>query len=148
MVNILGFMGLIPFVSIPIMIWILQDQGSLSGYDITNTKTHLLYLFTLYSGGIALFMAGAIWGRTVNTNPTKALPLVASNIIALFVIALGLLLVDSIWFVIVGLMLAHGLNWVFEPRQLHPNAERHYVSLRSVLTSIVTLCHVWIYCLF
>ncbi|PMG00631.1 hypothetical protein BCV02_03655 [Vibrio breoganii] len=91
----------------------------------------------MYSAGIALFMAGAVWGRSVDSKQPDSLPLVASNAITLVVIGLGLLAYHSPVTLLIGIGLAHGFNLLFEPKRDNPS----YQKLRVVLTSVVLTSH-------
>ena len=127
MITILGYMGLIPFVFLPL----------LYGFSASTYSFHFLMTFSVYSAGIAIFMAGAVWGRSVDSKQPAPLPLVASNIITLVVIGLGLLAYHNPTILLIGLGLAHGFNLFFEPKRDNPS----YQNLRVVLTSVVLTCH-------
>ncbi|MEZ9630161.1 DUF3429 domain-containing protein [Vibrio breoganii] len=127
MTTILGYMGLIPFVFLPL----------LYGFSANGSSFHFLMTFLVYSAGIALFMAGAVWGRSVDSKEPDSLPLVASNAITLVVIGLGLLAYHSPVALLIGIGLAHGFNLLFEPKRENPS----YQKLRVVLTSVVLTSH-------
>ncbi|GEA52132.1 hypothetical protein VIN01S_29360 [Vibrio inusitatus NBRC 102082] len=127
MTTTLGYMGLIPFIFLPL----------LYGYSVNDYSFHFLMTFLVYSGGIAIFMAGAVWGRCVDSKQPKSLPLVASNVITLVVIGLGLLAYHSPVVLLIGIGLAHGFNLMFEPKRDNPS----YQTLRVILTSVVLASH-------
>ncbi|ANO35210.1 hypothetical protein A6E01_18740 [Vibrio breoganii] len=127
MTTILGYMGLIPFIFLPLLF----------GFSAEGSSFHFLMPFLMYSAGIALFMAGAVWGRCVDAKAPDSLPLVASNVISLVVIGLGLLAYHSPVALLIGIGLAHGFNLLFEPKRENPS----YQKLRVVLTSVVLTSH-------
>ncbi len=127
MTYILGYMGLIPFILLPIF---LAFAGSFGAF-------HTLITFVGYSAGIAIFMAGANWGRTVDEENPSKLILATSNLITLGVIGLCLFAFYSFPALIVGIGIAHGLNLVFEAKREHPR----YQKLRVILTSVVLVSH-------
>ncbi|GAM61014.1 hypothetical protein JCM19232_3956 [Vibrio ishigakensis] len=98
---------------------------------------HILTSFVGYSAGIAIFMAGANWGRTVDMDEPSKLVLATSNLITLAVIGLCLFVFYSFPALIIGIGIAHGLNLVFEAKR--ENAK--YQKLRIILTTVVLVSH-------
>ncbi|GEM79111.1 DUF3429 domain-containing protein [Vibrio superstes] len=127
MIYILGYMGLVPFILLPVLFGLTHSQASF----------HFIMSFLIYSAGIALFMAGAVWGRCVDRTVPEKRSLVASNVITLGVIALGLFVFYSPMVLLIGIGLAHGLNLYFEPKRDHPR----YLKLRFILTGVVLTAH-------
>ncbi|GAM54155.1 hypothetical protein JCM19231_3675 [Vibrio ishigakensis] len=78
---------------------------------------HILISFVGYSAGIAIFMAGANWGRTVDMDEPSKLVLATSNLITLAVIGLCLFVFYSFPALIVGIGIAHGLNLSSKPSE-------------------------------
>ncbi|WP_082030199.1 DUF3429 domain-containing protein [Vibrio renipiscarius] len=147
MIKILGFMGLIPFIALPIMAYLAQDSSPpFAGYHAL-VAIHLMYVFLIYSAIIAVFMAGAIWGRTVEQPSPRWVPLLFSNVLALFVLFLALFVTDSALLLIAGLILAHCMNLLFEPfcspqedKRLQDD-KTSYLKLRTILTTVVISSH-------
>lgn len=126
--NILGYMGLIPFIILPIAVLVLDDMS----------RGMAMYGYFAYSAGIAIFMAGALWGRVVDKDRTNNTVLLMSNLITLFVIALSTVSFHNFTVLTLGLILAHGFNYLFEPR----NDNIAYIKLRTILTGVVISSHV------
>ncbi|WP_394242909.1 DUF3429 domain-containing protein [Vibrio astriarenae] len=125
--NTLGYMGLIPFIILPVAVLMLDNMS----------RGMAMYGYFAYSAGIAIFMAGALWGRVVDRDKSNSTVLVMSNLITLFVIALSTVSFHNFTVLTLGLILAHGFNYLFEPRK--ENAA--YIKLRSILTSVVITSH-------
>ncbi len=127
MIYVLDYMGLIPFILLPLAMAVVGGFGAF----------HILISFVGYSAGIAIFMAGANWGRTVDMDEPSKLVLATSNLITLAVIGLCLFVFYSFPALIIGIGIAHGLNLVFEAKR--ENAK--YQKLRIILTTVVLVSH-------
>ncbi|MDO3383310.1 DUF3429 domain-containing protein [Gilvimarinus algae] len=125
--NLLGFAGLIPFVSFTLLSAISYSQ-------------HTAVLLLISYGAIILsFMAGSLWGQAQHDTHSRAGPLIASNALALSGWA-ALYCAVTGWalLALMGLALAFISCWCCERVWLQQ--EPDYQRLRGVLTSIVVLC--------
>ncbi|GAB2662589.1 DUF3429 domain-containing protein [Vibrio panuliri] len=127
MIKKLGYMGLVPFVVLPLML--------LTPQYVTPSLT--TKLFTMYSVCIASFMAGTLWGREVDKPSAKPYMLMVSNGIVLCALAFALIADFKIIGAIMGLMLTHLINFISERKR----GDQRYYHLRKVLTAVVIICH-------
>ncbi|MGL6260321.1 DUF3429 domain-containing protein [Vibrio sp. WXL103] len=127
MKTLLGYMGLVPFLLLPIVILVSHGAASLA----------YLYTFFIYSGAIAIFMAGANWGRVVTLETEHKSVLLMSNLVTLFVIALSIFSPHNPVLVLIGLIVAHIANLVCEPKL----DQEAYMKMRYLLTTGVVLSH-------
>ncbi|MDR9826799.1 DUF3429 domain-containing protein [Vibrio sp. FNV 38] len=127
MKNTLGYMGLIPFTLLPIAVLLLSDMN----------RGLAIYSYFAYSAGIAIFMAGTIWGRVVDDEHPSSAVLLMSNLITLFVIVLSTVSFHNFTVLSIGLLLAHGFNYLFEPNK----SNLSYQKLRKILTTVVISSH-------
>ncbi|ALT00303.1 hypothetical protein AT746_03590 [Lacimicrobium alkaliphilum] len=132
MMRILGYAGSIPFLLLPLFYW---QQWWLSELRIS-------VLFQLYSCLILGFMAGVLWPVLYKSDqPTRRAGWVVSFVVMSF-LAFALLtgsalLIQAVLFLSLRLYeVCAGLD------QAYPCG---YVSLRSQLTAVVILCHLWMY---
>ncbi len=130
MIRKLGYLGLIPFIALPLFLML-----PLSRFGVSDPL--IIRAFTLYSICIAAFMAGTLWGREIDRNAPKQYVLLVSNAVALCVITLALIADTNIYGALIGLTLAHLLNFFCERYKQH---ERYFL-LRKRLTSVVVVCH-------
>ncbi|MGR5168467.1 DUF3429 domain-containing protein [Vibrio astriarenae] len=124
--NILGYMGLIPYIALPAAVLLLNDME----------RGLAIYSYFAYSAGIAIFMSGAIWGRIIESDGENSTALLMSNLITLFVIALSTISFHNFTVFTIGLILAHTFNWFFEPKD-----NEGYLKLRKSLTAMVLISH-------
>ena len=154
LIQILGYLGLVPFL---VPIWFVLNHQSLLGLSPSR-------LFVVYSGVILTFLAGSIWGTIVNrplNSPANyaepdfrhvEVPIglaasfaVISNLIALSV-WLVILISDNYDFAALFALLTGfvivlwmELGWNL---QYSASLKNKYLSLRWKLTLIVTTCHI------
>jgi hypothetical protein len=123
-VKILGYAGLIPFISLAVLSILLTDNGLFINF------------LTLYSFGIFTFLCGA-WWPTIDMQNAKFWRIVLSNLLfltAFFVF----LLVPNQWLAIGACL--YILIWGVEQfSSLIPTLPHTYRRLRTVLTITASL---------
>ncbi|WP_087017422.1 DUF3429 domain-containing protein [Thaumasiovibrio subtropicus] len=127
----LGYAGLIPFIAFTGLAFFSHGQwpGQTIAFPITS--------FILYSGVIAAFMAGTLWGRDIEQKKPRAS--LASNGLALLAFTALLLPTAQTAIALAILALVHLGNWWVERELISPcNA---YLRLRITLTSVVVGTH-------
>ncbi|MBA5763085.1 DUF3429 domain-containing protein [Vibrio sp. 404] len=116
----LSYLGLLPFLVLPL--------GLLTPNLVT--PTHLVQIYTMYSVCIAAFMAGTLWGREVEKPSAKPYMLLVTNGITLCVFAFALIAEVRMVGALIGLTLAHLMNFVCERNK----SNIRYYKVRKALT--------------
>ncbi|WP_445776664.1 DUF3429 domain-containing protein [Shewanella sp.] len=128
----LGFAGLIPFVVLSLLAF---------NHSLLSAE-HVLLGFISYSAIILSFMAGALWGKAVITvlDDNIAKLLIISNVIAIgcWVALLTPFELSALILLLSGYV--YLLYVEFRSTQIATTAR--YMTLRTVLTSVVAICHV------
>ena len=128
----LGFAGLIPFVTLSLLAF---NHSLLS-------PEHTLLGFISYSAIILSFMAGALWGKAVALDLDDGIAklLIISNVIALgcWIALLTPFELSALILLVSGYV--YLLYIEFKAKQL--SATISYITLRTILTSVVAVCHV------
>ena len=128
LIRSLGYAGLIPFLIIPSVVWLVQDR--LPGLAPQA--------FLLYSLAILCFLAGTVWGRAQTTIHPLARHLLVSNLLVLFAVASVLAVAD--WLALILLTLGYLTLLWYERRDA--SIPSWYVAMRMKLTLGVVLAHV------
>jgi hypothetical protein len=123
-INILGYAGLIPFISLAVLSSVLTDNSL------------AIASLALYAFGIFTFLCGA-WWPTADMHDAKFWRIVLSNILFLIAFFTFLLLPDQ-WLAIgAGLFI---LVWAIERfSTLIPKTSDTYSQLRMILTIVASL---------
>ncbi|GGB53885.1 DUF3429 domain-containing protein [Shewanella inventionis] len=128
----LGFAGLIPFVTLSLLAF---NHSLLS-------PEHTLLGFISYSAIILSFMAGALWGKAVALDLDDGIAklLIISNVIALgcWIALLTPFELSALILLVSGYV--YLLYIEFKAKQL--SATTSYITLRTILTSVVAVCHI------
>ena len=128
----LGLAGLIPFVVLSLLAF---------NHSLLSAE-HVLLGFISYSAIILSFMAGALWGKAVVTvlDDNIAKLLIISNVIAIgcWVALLTPFELSALILLLSGYV--YLLYVEFRSTQIATTAR--YMTLRTVLTSVVAICHV------
>nr|WP_159063716.1 DUF3429 domain-containing protein [Thaumasiovibrio occultus] len=125
MKTILGYLGLVPFIVL----------AALTVWSPLTQQSDWVFIFSVYSAGIAIFMAGTLWGRVVDSDSTPVL--LMSNIITLVIIGLLIVATGNQPLMLAGLTACHIANLACEPNK----GNRPYFRLHLILTSVVVLSH-------
>ncbi|MGI2172286.1 DUF3429 domain-containing protein [Shewanella sp. MF05960] len=127
----LGFAGLIPFITLSLLAF---------NHSVLSPE-HTLLGFISYSAIILSFMAGALWGKAVvlNLDDSIAKLLIISNVIALgcWIALLTPFELSALILLVSGYV--YLLYIEFKAKQL--SATTRYITLRTILTSVVVVCH-------
>ena len=127
--KILGFLGLIPFVALPLFVL----TGILAYFE------SYLY-FVQYSAIILSFFGGIHWFAALANNGPKHqlyMAMLPSIVAWLSLIMLdGEMLLSTLSIAYIGVLIYDKYSIVMEKHKII-----EYISLRMVLTSIVVLCH-------
>jgi hypothetical protein len=129
-INILGYAGLIPFISLAVLSSVLTDNSL------------AIASLALYAFGIFTFLCGA-WWPTADMHDAKFWRIVLSNILFLIAFFTFLLLPDQ-WLAIgAGLFI---LVWAIERfSTLIPKTSDTYSQLRMILTIVASLSMITTY---
>jgi len=141
--NSLGYLGLIPFISLLFYFIVLDNAVNQS----------LLLVFSSYSAAIASFLAGTLWGQSLyNQHINRLALLLISNIFTVLVWSAFLLIIFDFFLSGLSVFLAVflGLYWVeksyiwqIQSDQLSKaRAQGGYRHLRQRLTLTVVVCHI------
>ncbi|HAS61457.1 MAG TPA: hypothetical protein DCS35_02110 [Vibrio sp.] len=123
----LSYLGLLPFILLPF--------GLLAPNLIA--PAYLVQVYTVYSVCIAAFMAGTLWGREVDKPSAKPYMLLITNGITLCIFAFALIAEARIIGALIGLVLAHLVNFLCERNK----SNIRYYQLRKALTIGVVSGH-------
>ncbi|MCT8985368.1 DUF3429 domain-containing protein [Shewanella phaeophyticola] len=127
----LGVAGLMPFIVLSLLAF---------NHSVLSPE-HTLLGFISYSAIILSFMAGTLWGKAVvlSTEDNFAKLLIVSNVIALgcWVALLTPFELSALILLFSGYL--YLLFVEFKAKQLSSSAS--YMTLRTILTSVVALCH-------
>jgi len=147
---ILGIAGLIPFILLAVMtvgpfkLSELPFQHSV----LTSWSHPELEIFIAYSAIILSFMAGTLWGRSLDSEQSLATNniVLLSNVIALtawLVLILELINLNELALGILALGFCTLFFFEYHQRnRLYGNNASHYLRYRLFLTTIVVFSHI------
>ncbi|MFD2178985.1 DUF3429 domain-containing protein [Veronia pacifica] len=126
-----GAMGLIPFVSIGMFFPLWPD----------SIQAGLIHLFFSYSVVILAFMAGAVWGSSINKAQSDQTPLSLTVAIVFSLVAFSVSVMPlSFSLVVLGcaFVVLFSIELFIVARKVYPF---WYTLMRAALTSVVFICH-------
>lgn len=125
--QILGYAGLIPFVSLT---WLYVS-------GVTKVGLPISLVFICYSAAILSFMAGSLWLQ--KHDEQILMPTLCSNLVSLSAF-LSILLVPwvSVLLLTISYLFLLGLEFGYK---LFDNRPQGYKFMRIVLTTVVVSCH-------
>lgn len=133
----LGFLGLIPFFAS--LYWVITQQ--------TPLDYNPAFLFLSYSAIILSFLAGTLWGRSIQLDqtPTGSLLLIISNGAA--IVAWCSLLLGFEFYVATLILLMAGFSALLAIEYrgydtYFEGTEPYYMQMRFTLTTIVLITHI------
>lgn len=144
LVNILGYLGLFPFL-LPSAVML---HGVFFGQGLHSASIfgfYAPYVFIAYSGVILSFLTGTLWSQARASEEISLAKsaIVFSNLLALVVWLCLLIIYISPQFTMlaVGLLMAGFLSLLYLESCLAVGADQDYRSMRTSLTAIVCLAH-------
>ncbi|NIN35863.1 MAG: DUF3429 domain-containing protein [Gammaproteobacteria bacterium] len=135
---LLGYAGLLPFVTIAVLLW----------FESQFPSFFLLQLFHIYSILILVFLCGSWWGFAFAATFSDRLRnylLLGSNL--LFLIFLGLMygtIMQNQWFTLI-LASAYLLFYIVERILSGLPIDHRYRQMRLIVTLVVVLSHISAY---
>ncbi|WP_404375336.1 DUF3429 domain-containing protein [Vreelandella aquamarina] len=126
----LGLAGLLPFIGSSVAAWLASSIWQVSA----------IYAFSYYSAVILSFLGGVHWGSALQVpradNTRRLLLAMVPSLIAWPALLFNT--VTGLWVLLAGFLLMGGYDLSREGREGFPT---WYLTLRSVLTVIVAVCH-------
>ena len=129
-VKIFSYLGLLPFILVPIIGWISPQ---------TAFDNNLIESFNLWSALMFAFMTGTFWSTALKNNQSILMPVILFALLFTAITLFFLLKQNNLIILLVVLLILYELGYLFE-KKLIGDIE-WYKNLRFHLTFSIRICH-------